>query len=275
MVKGKIAIPYPTFNEYPSRFCNSESVPVPVNQETFEYTVSDILKVVDEEKANSVLLINPDNPTGHFFKKEEVLILLDELKQRNVQLIFDESFIDFAESEIRYTLIDEEIIEKYPNLVILKSISKSYGVPGFRLGVLVNSNKNLIKEVIKNNSIWNINSFGEHFLQIFDKYKSIYNESCNLLASERTRFSKKLSEIPGIKVYPSQANYVLCEYTGKMTVTELTERLLSNHNCLIKNLVKKTPFEGKNFMRLAVIEPDNNDILIKALKKELLSDKAN
>ena len=275
LVTGKTAIPYPTFNEYPARFCNSETVPVPVNQENFEYTVSDILKVVDEEKANTVLLINPDNPTGHFLKKQDVLKLLDELKKRNVRLIFDESFIDFAESEIRYTLIDEEIINKYPNLVIIKSISKSYGVPGFRLGVLVNSNEELINEVIKNNSIWNINSFGEYFLQIFDKYKSGYKESCDLITTERARYSKKLSEIPGIKVYPSQANYVLCEYTGKMTVTELTERLLSKHNCLIKNLVKKTPFEGKNFMRFAVIEPDNNDIFIKALKEELSSDKAN
>lgn len=269
MVTGKTAIPYPTFNEYPARFCNSETIPVPVNPKTFEYTVSDILKVVDDKKANNVLLINPDNPTGHFLKKEDVIVLLDELKKRNVQLIFDESFIDFAESEIRYTLIDEDIIEKYPNLVILKSISKSYGVPGFRLGVLVNSNKEVIKEVIKNNSIWNINSFGEYFLQIFDKYKSGYKESCNLLVAERTRYSKKLSEIPGIKVYPSQANFILCEYSGKMNVTELTEKLLENHNCLVKNLVRKTPFEGKNFMRLAVIEPENNDLLVEALKKEI------
>lgn len=271
MVTGKTAIPYPTFNEYPARFCNSETVPVPVNPETFEYSVSDILKVVDTEKANNVLLINPDNPTGHFLKKEDVLVLLDELKKRNAQLIFDESFIDFAELEIRYTLIDEEIIEKYPNLVILKSISKSYGVPGFRLGVLVNSNKEVIQEVIKNNSIWNINSFGEYFLQIFDKYKSGYKESCNLLAAERARFSKMLSEIPGIRVYPSQANYVLCEYTGKISITELTEKLLENHNCLVKNLVRKIPFEGKNFMRLAVIEPENNDLLVEAIRQEVIA----
>ncbi len=271
MVTGKTAIPYPTFNEYPARFCNSETVPIPVNSNTFEYSVSDIMNVVDSKNANNVLLINPDNPTGHFLKKDDVLLLLVELKKRNVQLIFDESFIDFAEPEIRYTLIDEDIIEKYPNLVILKSISKSYGVPGFRLGVLVNSNKDIIKEVIKNNSIWNINSFGEYFLQIFDKYKSSYKESCNLLAEERKRYAQKLSEIPGIKVYPSQANYILCEYSGKMSVTELTEKLLENHNCLVKNLVRKIPFEGKNFMRLAVIEPKNNDILVEAIRQEVLS----
>lgn len=268
MVTGKTAIPYPTFNEYPARFCNSETVEIPVNKNTFEYTVEDILKVVDAENANNVLLINPDNPTGHFLKKEDVFKLLDELKERNVQLIFDESFIDFAEKDIRYTLIDEEIIAKYPNLVIIKSISKSYGVPGLRLGILVNQDAALIDKVCKNNSIWNINSFGEYFLQIFDKYKSSYKEACDKLADERIRFATELSKIPGIKVYPSQANYLLCEYSGKMNITELTEKLLEDHNLLVKNLVRKHMFEGRNFMRVAVIEPENNDLLIDALKQE-------
>ena len=201
-------------------------------------------------------------------KKEDIFKLLDELKERNVQLIFDESFIDFAEKDIRYTLIDEEIIVKYPNLVIIKSISKSYGVPGLRLGILVNQDAALIDKVCKNNSIWNINSFGEYFLQIFDKYKSSYKEACDKLADERIRFANELSKISGIKVFPSQANYLLCEYSGKMSITELTEKLLENHNLLVKNLVRKHMFEGRNFMRVAVIEPEKNDLLIDALKQE-------
>lgn len=269
MITGKTAIPYPTFNEYPARFCNSETVEIPVDNETFEYSVDDILRTVDKEKANNVLLINPDNPTGHFFKQEDVLKLLDELKKRDVKLIFDESFIDFAEKEIRYTLINDEIIEKYPNLTVIKSISKSYGVPGLRLGVLVNSNSEIINQVVKNNSIWNINSFAEYFLQIFDKYKNAYKESCDKLAQERKRFSDELSQIKEIKVFPSQANYLLCEYKGSKDITELTEKLLENHNLLVKNLVRKHKFEGKKFMRLAVLEPEKNDALVSALREEI------
>lgn len=269
MITGKTAIPYPTFNEYPARFCNSETVEIPVDNETFEYSIDDILRTVDNEKANNVLLINPDNPTGHFLKQEDVLKLLDELKKRDVKLIFDESFIDFAEKEIRYTLINDEIIEKYPNLTVIKSISKSYGLPGLRLGVLVNSNSEIINQVVKNNSIWNINSFAEYFLQIFDKYKNAYKESCDKLAQERKRFSDELSQIKEIKVFPSQANYLLCEYKGSKDITELTEKLLENHNFLVKNLVRKHKFEGKNFMRLAVLEPEKNDVLVSALKEEI------
>ena len=87
------------------------------------------------------------------------------------------------------------------------------------------------------------------------------------MADERKRFSKLLSEIPNIKVYPSQANYLLCEYTGKVSITELTEKLLEEHNLLVKNLVRKHMFEGRNFMRIAIIEPKNNDLLVSALNK--------
>lgn len=178
---------------------------------------------------------------------------MNELKSRNIQLIFDESFIDFAEAEIRYTLIDEELMEKYPNLVVLKSISKSYGVPGLRLGVLVFSKTESIQNVQKNNSIWNINSFAECFLQIYDKYKSSYKESCNKLAAERTRFAQKISEIKDIQVFPSQANFIMCKYTGTKTVTEITENLLKEHNLLVKYLTRKYGF-GAQYMRIAVID---------------------
>ncbi|MBR6342282.1 MAG: aminotransferase class I/II-fold pyridoxal phosphate-dependent enzyme, partial [Treponema sp.] len=101
---GKVAVPYPTFNEYPERFTNATIVPVKTNKKDFSYSCQDILEVVKNQGVNTVLLINPDNPSGNFLTKKEVLSLLKELKNRNVKLIFDESFIDFADKEIRYTL---------------------------------------------------------------------------------------------------------------------------------------------------------------------------
>ena len=264
-ITGKVAIPYPTFNEYPARFRNS--VEIPTNTETFRYSTSDILKVVDDNQCSAVLLINPDNPTGHFLPKDEVLFLLDELQKRKVNLIFDESFIDFVTTQNRYTLIDEQILDKYPNLVIIKSISKSYGVAGLRLGVLVSADTQIINLVLKNNSIWNINSFAEYFLQIFDKYKNAYKKSCDKLAIERRRFAMQLSKIPHIRVYPSEANYLLCEYMGKLDITQLAENLLSNHNLLVKNL--KYKLQGRKFMRFAVLDSKKNDALLGALRKEV------
>ena len=213
-VEGKVAIPFPTFNEYPERFTQAEVVPVPTDEETFAYSADDILRTVKKTNAKTVLLINPDNPTGNFLKKEDVLHLCGELKKDGVTLIFDESFIDFADKEIRYTLLDEEILTSYPNLIVVKSISKSYGVPGVRLGVLAASDKTYIERIRKTNAIWNINSFGEYFLQIYDKYNKTYAAACDSIAEERARFTKKLAGIKGLTVFPSQANYVLCRLYG-------------------------------------------------------------
>lgn len=266
-VNGTVAIPYPTFNEYPERFKNAKIVPISV-KEDFTYGKDEILKVVHERGAKTVLLINPDNPSGNFIPRDEVIALLDELKNLDVTLIFDESFIDFADSEKRYTLIDESIIEKYPNLIIIKSISKSYGVPGLRLGVFVNNNAETVKKICKTNAIWNINSFGEYFLQIYDKYKSTYKAACDSISFERKRFISELSKFRELKVYPSQANFLLCKLKcSSLTSKKLAEQLLERKQVLIKDLSTKKVFEGKDFIRLAIRDKNDNNLLIETLKE--------
>ena len=264
-VEGKVAIPFPTFNEYPERFTQAEVVPVPTDEETFAYSADDILQTVKKTNAKTVLLINPDNPTGNFLKKEDVLHLCAEFKKDGVTLIFDESFIDFADKKIRYTLLDEEILNAYPNLIVVKSISKSYGVPGVRLGVLAASDKTYIERIRKTNAIWNINSFGEYFLQIYDKYNKTYAAACDSIAEERSRFTKKLAGIKGIFVFPSQANYVLCRIDGKKAA-DITVSLLEKYNIFIKDLSSKKGFESGDYVRLAVRDQKDNDVLIAALK---------
>ncbi len=267
-ITGKIAIPYPTFNEYPERFINAKTVPVPVAAD-FSYTATDILSAVDRENANSVLLINPDNPSGNFLGKQAVLELLDELNKRSVTLYFDESFIDFAEPELRYTLLDETILVKYPNLVVIKSVSKSYGVPGLRLGILASVNPEYVRIIQKKTAIWNINSFAEYYLQIYDKYKKTYAEACNAISQERARFVHGLSALSDIKVYPSQANYVLCKLQSKLTAKTLAEKLLDADNIFIKDLSSKKGFEHGQFIRFAVRNTHDNDRLLAALAKYL------
>ena len=266
---GKVVVPFPTFNEYPNRFGNENTVWLPANED-FSYSVEDIVRSAEENSASYVLLINPDNPSGHFFTKQEVIVLAEQLSSKNVKLILDESFVDFAEPEIRFTFIDEELISKHKNVIVIKSISKSYGVPGIRLGVLVSGDESLIEKIQKNTSIWNINSFAEFFLQIFDKYKKFYGSACDKIAEERARFSSELSKIPGVKVYESQANYLLCKLSGeaeKIGSLGLAEKLLDGYNILIKDLSSKKGFEKGQFIRLAVRNCQDNDRLIFALKE--------
>ena len=263
---SKIVVPYPTFNEYPERFGDNNVIWMHVNKDDFSYTTDEVIKTVKDNNADTVLLINPENPSGHYFVKEDVLSLAAQLKAMGKTLILDESFADFAKADIRFTFITEDLLNEYPNVIVIKSISKSYGVPGFRLGVLASSDETLITKVQKNTSIWNINSYGEFFLQIFDKYKKLYSAGCDKIVAERERFATELSKIDGITVYPSQANYVLCKLTGKISSQDLVVKLLDNHNILIKDLSGKKGFEQGNYIRLAVRSSKDNDFLLDALK---------
>ena len=268
-LEGTVAIPFPTFNEYPERFASARVIPVPTDMQTFSYSVDDIIDTVKKERAKAAVLINPDNPTGNFLEKDEVLRLCAELKNTGTMLFFDESFIDFAEKSKRYTLLDESILNDYPNLIVVKSISKSYGVPGLRLGVLACSNEKYIMHIRKANAIWNINSFGEYFLQIYDKYNKTYAAACDSIADERSRFSARLAKIPGLTVFPSQANYILCRLTGTVQAEELAVTLLETYNIFIKDLSSKQCFEGGGYIRLAVRDKNDNDALVAALKDVL------
>lgn len=277
-IKPPFLVPTPSFEEYSQRFIKNYGKNCIISLDTaknnFSYTVSDIIdRVKKAEKENNlpntVLLINPDNPSGNFLHKQEVLQLADFLQQKNIVLVFDESFIDFSEEKLRYSFFNTNLLHTYQNLIVIKSISKSYGVPGLRLGVLATSKQNLILALKKEISIWNINSFGEYFLQIFDKYKNDYVLACNKIEKERNRFFKKLSSINNITPYKSQANYILCKISGTKNATELTQILLTNYNIFIKDLSKKSGFNNESYIRLAVRSQKDNNKLIYALKEVL------
>ena len=150
----------------------------------------------------------------------------------------------------------------------MKSISKSYGVPGLRLGVLASGNIDVIEKMKKDVAIWNINSFGEFYMQIEEKYKKDYAVALKKFREERERFVELLKGVKDLRVIPSQANYVMAEITSGMTAEELTRVLIVKHNILIKNLHPKLDVDGQ-FIRLAVRIKEDNDALVKALHEEL------
>lgn len=149
----------------------------------------------------------------------------------------------------------------------MKSISKSYGVPGLRLGVLASGDADVIASLKKDVAIWNINSFAEFYMQIEEKYQKDYAAALTRIKAERTRFQEELAKIDGIRVIPSQANYIMVELEGNISPKELLKRLLIKHNLLIKELTTKT--NGRNYLRLAIRNTEDNDILIAALRQEL------
>ena len=265
VIEGTFGLAFPTFNEYPESIGYERIVQFIPENSTFSYEIDEMLTLAN--KCDNLLLVNPDNPSGNFIPKEQLIKLADKLLQIDKKFILDESFVDFSTRGDAESMITQEILDSYPNLIVVKSISKSYGVPGIRLGVVASSDKVIIEGLREKLTIWNINSFGEFFLQIFGKYKDDYKKACKQISSQRDKLYVQLREIPYLDVIYSQANYFLAHVKEPFSATELCEILLERYNIYIKDLSGKIGFEDKESIRIAVRDEKDNDVLINALKE--------
>ena len=264
---GKMGVIYPTFEEYPHRLRTENIVAFSPQNNNLKYTEDDLITFFSDKNIQSLLLINPDNPSGNFIGMEGLQKLIVWSRELGVRLIVDESFVDFSDDFEHNTLLSNDILSANPHLVVMKSISKSYGVPGLRLGVLASGDTELIKWVKKDISIWNINSFAEFYMQIFGKYENDYKKACRQFIAERRRFEVQLRQIPYMRVLPTQANYFCVELIDKYSSTELTKLLLARYNIMIKDCDSKNGLKGRNFIRVSVRSQEDNDQLISALKE--------
>ena len=253
----------PTFEEYPNRCKKENEVIMNVSYPDFSYTADEVISYFSEHKVSSLFLINPDNPSGTYISRANILKIASWAEKENIRLVVDESFADFSDEE-RNSIIEEEVLQTYPHLIVVKSISKSYGVPGLRLGVLASFDTDLISFLKKDVAIWNINSFGEFYMQIAGKYKKDYVAALKKYRAERNRFISCLKTIHYLRVIPTQANFVMCEVIGKKS-KELTEKLLSEKEIFIKDLTPKIN-DGKQYIRLAIRNEADNDRIIEAFK---------
>lgn len=267
MTEGQLGVTVPTFEEYVNRLPGNRTVTFSPDNKSFAYTSADLIEYFSDKDISTLLLINPDNPSGNFIPVKEDKSLLDWTKEQGIRLILDESFVDFATGGRANTMLKDDILEAYPNLCVVKSISKSYGVPGIRLGITASADTQLITELRKRCAIWNINSFGEYYMQIFGKYEADYRRACVKFSEVRDRMFNDLSAIPYLRVIPSQANYFLCEVLPPFTAHGLALELLTRKNILIKDCsAKRGFFDGAQFIRIAVRDTADNAALIEALK---------
>ena len=285
----------PTFEEYPNRR-SDQPIIFQADNPDFSYTADDLMEffgrdcivsgdgdgngsdyasgragngsageIPNGERIKSLIVINPDNPSGNFIPKADVLRLVDWAEEHGITLVLDESFIDFAEGSDN-SLLSQEILDAHPHLFIMKSISESYGVAGLRLGILASSDTAAIARLKKDVSIWNINSFAEFYMQIEEKYKKDYAAALKQIKDVRAEFIAELAQIPYLRVLPSQANFVTCEVLPPHTASGLTISCLE-HDLIIKDLSNKIGFDGKQYIRLAVRSSEDNQNLLNTLKE--------
>ncbi len=262
---NKVGIIYPTFDEYPNRLRPEQIVGYVPQNADFAYSADDLMAFYADKNISLLLLINPDNPSGNFIPKQDVLRLAKWCEDQQIRLLVDESFVDFTVDYEDNSLLHNEILSAHPTMMVMKSISKSYGVPGLRLGVFASADETLIARIKKEVSIWNINSFGEFYMQIFGKYEKDYKKACKKFIAEREVFFGELQTIPYLRVIPSQANYFLCEVIDKYTSAELTQRLIDN-DVIISNCGLKSNMQGHQLIRLAIRSREDNQKLISILR---------
>ena len=270
---GKVGFIRPSFEEYPNRYDPSQQVTFVPSNEDYRYTADDLMAYFGDADIKSLLLINPDNPSGNFIPKADVLRLAQWCEEHAIRLVVDESFVDFSDTRsvecgVRSdnSLLSDEILESYPHMAVMKSISKSFGVPGLRLGILASADTELIARIKKEVSIWNLNSFAEFFMQIYNKHEKDYLKACEKFVAERDEFESRLRTVPFFRVMPSQANYFLCEILPPFTAKEIVIYMLRQHNILTRDCSGKPGLDPKKqYMRIAVRNHEDNTRLVDAL----------
>lgn len=264
IIHGKLALSIPAFNEYIRCFNNCEIIPLVSSKNHFQLNKNNILQIIGT--VQTLIIVNPDNPSGSFLTYNELIEILTECKKHHVRCIVDESFIDFAQKDVRYTLLNNHLLEFYPELIIIKSISKTYGIPGLRLGVMATADKALIQSVKDNLPIWNVNSLAEYFFQIISLYSNEYENACNEIAFQRTAQEKRLGNVSYIRVYPSQANFIMCQVRAPRCSNGIATELLNTYGLMIKDLSEKKGFDNKQYVRIAVKSEAENVYIYDSLK---------
>jgi len=265
--QGKTGFIRPTFEEYPNRYAPERHVTFIPQNPDYRYSADDLMAFFADKDIATLMLINPDNPSGNFIPKADVLRLADWCEQRAIRLVVDESFVDFSRDYATNSLLSDAILESHPHMMVMKSISKSYGVPGLRLGILASADKEQIARIKREVSIWNLNSFAEFFMQIYNKHDDDYRRACQRFVDERDDFERRLRTIPFLRVMPTEANYFLCEVLPPFTANDIVVRMLKQHNILTRDCSRKTGLDPtRQYMRIAVRNHEDNVRLVEALK---------
>lgn len=257
-----LAVPIPTFDEYINRAKDQGKAvsPYPMDGD-FELDIEGFVEHVKKSGANAALVVTPNNPTGALLPYESIRYLLESLRQIDLVLI-DESFLDFADYTMNPSAMG--MIHEFPNLVIIKSLSKVYGIPGLRLGYAVTGDPDRATQLRRDVPIWSINSLAQYFLAEMPKYQQEFAESCEAVKRATRVLYSELQAIPYLHSYPTQANFVLCRLLNGLTSAELTRRLFDDHRILINDSSSKAGLDNR-YVRIASCSAEQNSGLIKAL----------
>jgi len=267
----KLIVPVPSFNEYVNAAPAGNVTQFNIDPPSFQLDVDKFADEAIRQQARLAIVVTPNNPTSLLVPRDQLISLTKKLADHDCMLIVDESFIDFASNGDQESLENE--IEKYPNLVIFKSMSKAYGICGIRIGYMLTANIDFLDQVRQGVHIWNINGFAEEFLRLAPQYKQKFKQSCSKVMEDRDQFYQELQTIPGMIVYKPDANYLFCRLPDhSLSAPVVTKKIFIDHNIYIKHCEGKTMPESDRYVRIASRTQPENQRLVEALRNILLSE---
>ncbi|MDI7817724.1 pyridoxal phosphate-dependent aminotransferase [Clostridioides difficile] len=259
-LKKRLAIINPTFSEYrrSAKLNNLDIIDLELDSENnFKFDI-DIIKN-NIEKFDSLFICNPNNPSGNVQDLKELVYLLG---QYNKMLIVDETFMEFVEDENEYSLV--KYIESNKNIFIIKAVTKFFGMPGLRLGYGITSNTNIMDKIYEYKEPWTINSFADILSDFIFEDKEYIRKSKEYYIKERKYMLQELRNVKNIKVYDTDANFILIKIYKK-TSRELKKDLFKRGNLLVRDASNFVGLDD-SFIRVAIKSHEDNKILIENIK---------
>ncbi len=260
----KMTILVPSFNEYENVLRPEQLDQVAVDPVTLELDVDAFAESARRAGSNVAVLVTPNNPTALTVDRQAVLELARRLAAHGCRLIVDESFIEFSRGGRTASVEDD--IDNHPNPVIIKSMSKVFGIAGLRIGYLLTSDLSFAAAVRSHLPIWNLNGIAESFLRRVGRYRSEFEASCEVVRDTCQDLYRVLRELPGLAPLRPDANFVFCKITAPgLTSPALVHRLYVEHGILIKDCASKTMPEADRYLRIASRTGPENRRLVDAL----------
>jgi histidinol-phosphate/aromatic aminotransferase/cobyric acid decarboxylase-like protein len=267
LVTESIAIPVPTFSRWtedPTLTGKRVHTFLRHPQNDFRLTPNEFVAGVLKSGARAAVLCNPNNPTGALMARSDVLRVLGALRELDV-VVIDESFIDFADEQV-VPSVDRDVV-RYPNAVVLKSLGKNLGLHGVRMGYAVAS-PDLAQRLRSALPFWNLNSLAQALIEELPSARAEYEAGRRQVVRDRIYLEQRLREVPGLKVYPAQANYVYVQLPWGVEGVALRDHLLTEHGCLLRECGNKLGSDSRHF-RIAARPTPEIDYLIEHLSQSL------
>ncbi len=259
-LSGPVAVPVPGFNEYENVLRPGQLVPFPLDPPDFGLDVDAYAGVVRERGCAVAVVVSPNNPTGVAVPAADLRRLCALVAPATVLL--DESFVDFAAPPAGSLLPD---LDEHPNLVVLKSVSKVYGVGGLRLGFSATADPARARWIAARLPIWNVNGPAEEFLRLLPHFRADFEASCAQVRAETRELAGLLAALPGVHVVPPDANFVLLRLPAGRLAAEVADALFAARGILTKDCGGKTMPDGARWLRVASRTRAENAALAAAL----------